>query len=101
MPTLADLNQLSNLDTMRWIDLRTLREKYKNDPWMQSLIAPFEHRAYARESVSGNPLTAAAFGLAVPAYQLRKLADLRKDETPASWDQLFAGYQGIGEGMRK
>lgn len=109
MPTLNDVNQFSNLDKMSWIQLRTLREQYQNDRWMQELIAPFEHRAYARESVAGNPLKAMLFGGAlVPGYQAYKtifsggaVNPGDPSQTPASLDQLFAGLQGTYEGLRK
>lgn len=66
------------------------------------LLAPLEHRAFAREYVGENPVSGAiGVGAAIPAYQLAKLLGLGGEgATPASWDQLFGGYHGILEGLR-
>ena len=67
----------------------------------QELLAPFEHRAFAREMVKESPvLGSIQMGAAIPAYQLAKLLGLHGGRTAPSFDQLFAGYQGLMEGWK-
>lgn len=66
----------------------------------QGMLAPQEHRAFAREWAQESPVIAgASLPFAIPAYQLAKLLGLQKARTPASLDELFAGYHGYAEGM--
>jgi hypothetical protein len=66
----------------------------------QGMLAPFEHRAFAREWAQESPVLAGvSLPVAVPLYQLAKLLGLQKARTPASLDELFAGYHGMAEGM--
>jgi hypothetical protein len=69
---------------------------------MQRLLAPFEHQAFAREWTRENPyLAVPSLAAAIPVYQGAKLLGLGgPDATPASLDQLFAGYRGMMEGLR-
>lgn len=86
-----------------WSDLVTLRNRYPGDAMMQSLLAPLEHRAYARELSKIDPFQAAAMVGLIPAYQGAKaLGVMPRDETstPASLDELFAGFQGLIEGLK-
>jgi hypothetical protein len=65
-----------------------------------SLLAPFEHMAFAREWTKENPWVAVpSLSAAIPLYQLAKL--LGYEGTKPSLDQLFAGYRGIGQGLRR
>jgi len=92
----------TDLDNMSWEDLLRLRQKYANDPEKQRILAPYEHRAYAREYAAKGPAQAASLAVAIPGYQLFKAAGLGAgDATSPSFDQLFAGYQGLMEGARK
>ena len=94
---------LADISSMSWDDLRKLRSMYNSDPAMQQLLAPLEHRAYAREYVQRNPRTGpVAMAGAVPAWQLAKMFGIgsaRGSRSKPSIDQLFAGYQGMFEGM--
>lgn len=86
-----------------WADLVALRNRYPGDAMMQSLLAPLEHRAYARELWKVDPVQAAAMVGAIPAYQGAKALHLTPSDessTPASLDELFAGFQGLIEGLR-
>jgi len=91
---------MADLSSMPWSDLYQLRMK-TTDPLQQAMIAPYEHRAYAREQVQDNPLMAPVFAAAVPAYQAFKAITGPEDatSTPPSWAQVKQGYQGIGEGL--
>lgn len=71
------------------------------DP-MHGVIAPLEHREFTREAVGHNPLMAAPLGLAIPSYTLLKYLGLlpkARNTTPASWDEIFAGYEGMFSGL--
>ena len=99
--SLADLQDLRNAGSLPWIRLRMLRSKYKDNQQMQELLAPLEHRAYAREAVKDSPIMGTlGMGTAIPLYQLKKMFGMQKGTTPASLDELFAGYQGIAQGLR-
>jgi hypothetical protein len=70
------------------------------------LLAPFEHMAFAREWTRENPWVAVpSLSAAIPLYQLAKLLGVAPDAsgtaTKPSLDQLFAGYRGIGQGLRR
>lgn len=90
---------------MPWSELYQLRLKTK-DPLQQALLAPYEHRAYAREQVAQNPLSAPFYAAAVPAYQgVKGLAGAvgawptDETSTPPSWRQVTQGLTGVGEGL--
>jgi hypothetical protein len=77
------------------------------DP-MQSIIAPLEHREFAREAVGRNPLMAAPMAAAIPMWTLFKALGIiprGPNTSPASMDEIFAGYEGLfsglGDSMRK
>jgi hypothetical protein len=69
-----------------------------SDPKQRDL-ALLEHQAFAREWVKENPLNALSLLFAVPAYTGAKAIGAVKARTPASWDEIGAGYRGIGEGL--
>lgn len=85
-------------------DLYNLRDKLTSAEAVK-LVAPYEHRAFAREfsqelPVIG-PLSVAA---ATPLYQLTKLVGAEDKsggvkDTPASLEQLKEGFKGIAEGV--
>ena len=63
----------------------------------QNMIAPYEHRAFAREAVTENPWMALPIAAGIPAYQAYKgLLGARSDP---SIDQVWQGFRGIGEGL--
>ena len=69
------------------------------DP-LHGVIAPLEHREFVREAVSRNPLMAVPLGLAIPPYTwLKHLGLLPQARSPASWDEMFAGYEGLFSGL--
>jgi hypothetical protein len=100
MPGLLDLND-DDLAKMPWVDLISLRNKM-TAPDQQEKIAPYEHRAYARENTN-SPLDALQMALLVPGYQGYKL--LRSfnpaSRTSPSWKQLQQGLLGTWEGLNK
>lgn len=69
-------------------------------PHEQGALAPAEHRAFAREFAAESPaLAAVSLPFAIPAYSAAKALGLMKARTPASLDEVFAGYHGLAEGM--
>lgn len=70
-------------------------------PEVQQKLALNEHRAFAREWTKENPLLAApSLAFAIPAYTLAKATGaIKKTRSPASLDEIIAGYQGIWEGL--
>lgn len=83
---------------MSWDDLIRLRAE--SGPEKQSLLAPYEHRAYAREYVAEKPWAAPAFLLMTPAYQVWK-AMRGGARTKPSMEQLGQGLLGTFEGLRE
>jgi hypothetical protein len=67
-------------------------------PQQQNLLAPYEHRAYAREAVADNPLHAPFLAGAIPAYQLKKLLTGEGRSQP-SMEHVYQGLAGVGEGV--
>lgn len=63
----------------------------------QNLIAPAEHRAFAREAVTENPLMAVSLAAGIPTYQLYKM--LMGARSGPSMDQVTQGFAGIGDGL--
>lgn len=86
-----------DLDTATWEQLLALRRGAS--PEDQDRIAPYEHRAYARERVKDDPLNAPGLAVAIPAYQLAKALRLVGSRTRPSLDQVTQGYKGIWEGL--
>lgn len=93
---------MNDLSRLSWSDLMDLRNKYQGNQSAQDWIAPYEHRAWAREQVSQNPLLAPVYAAAVPAYQLYKLATDSNDgmTSKPSLRHLAEGWRGTGEGLQ-
>lgn len=84
--------------SLPWEDLINMRRGAS--PEMQSLLAPYEHRAYARETVKDNPLMAPAFLFLTPGYQAWK-AIRGGARTAPSMKQLGYGLLGAYEGLKE
>ena len=85
-----------------WESLMIARKAIPPDDPQQAQIAPYEHRAWARERVAENPLLAPVYAALVPGYQLAKLArSFGPEATPPSMDQLAGGMTGIAEGVQE
>ena len=83
--------------TMPHAALYALRDRLP--PEEQARIAPYEHRAFAREVVADSPLMALSLIAGVPAYQVAKALGIARSRTRPSVEQLKQGYIGIGEGL--
>ena len=85
-----------------WETLMRLRKAIPPEDPRQASIAPYEHRAWAREQVAGNPLLAPVYAALVPGYQLAKLVkSFTPGQTAPSMNQLSHGMTGIAEGVQQ
>lgn len=85
------------LDQLSHADLYRMRNAPGAD---QQLLAPAEHRAFAREFAQESPVRAGlSLPFAIPAYTAAKALGLTDARSPASLDEMFAGYHGLAEGM--
>jgi hypothetical protein len=101
-PKLASLlnNQtLSDLANLEHSALYNLRNRAPGT--LQNLIAPYEHRAFAREATAENPLMALPIAAAIPLYSGAKALGLIKTRSEPSLSEIGQGYLGIGEGIGK
>lgn len=102
---------------------------HERDPLMHSIIAPLEHKEFAREAVGRNPMMAAPMAAAIPLYTGGKVAGqfakrtapntammpggmglmllLHKlglypqaNTSPPSFDEMLAGYEGMFSGLK-
>lgn len=98
----VDLNsalQSVQLDKADNVSLQRLRNALPAQ--YQALVAPYEHRAFARELYKEMPALPATFGLMamIPGYQVAKMSGLMGSRTPPSMDQYLGGYRGMLEGL--
>lgn len=104
---LAELLSMTQEDRERALaemsheQLYNLRNLYTNNKAIQNLIAPFEHRAFAREAVKEQPLMAIPIGLATPAYSMYKQAFNTGARSSPSLAEISQAYRGIKEGLFK
>src|SRR3990167_1958609 len=78
-----------------------MRANMPNAYPMHAIVGPLEHREFARDYVKAGGLPAAAsVGTAIPIYTLLKALGLLKTRSPASLDEMFAGYEGMFSGLR-
>ncbi len=86
------------LSDMSHADLYRLRTQSQN----QGLLAPYEHRAFAREWAQESPVMAGlSLPFAIPAYSLYKALGFGNARSPASLDEIKQGYAGLWEGLTK
>ena len=85
-----------------WDTLIGARKDLPEDDPQQQQIAPYEHRAWAREQVAANPLLAPVYAALVPGYQLAKFVkSFAPGQTAPSMDQFTHGMTGIAEGVQQ
>jgi Transglycosylase SLT domain len=66
----------------------------------QKHIAPYEHRAFAREYVEMNPVSGPiALAVGIPGYQVAKVTGLHGSRTGLQGKQVVEGFKGVGEGI--
>lgn len=87
-----------NLNGLSHAELWRLRESAP--PELQNILAPLEHQAFAREWTQENPLLAVpSLTFAIPAYTAAKSLGLLRARSPASWNEIKAGYRGMIQGL--
>ena len=86
------------LASMSQAELLQLRKAFPDDSPAQALIAPFEHRAFAREQAQTSPGTAWAIPGMALGYAGAKALGLHPARTPPSLDQIKSAFQGTLEG---
>lgn len=66
----------------------------------QEILAPYEHRAFAREFAQESPFRAAiSLPFAIPAYSAYKSLGFGNTRSPASLAEMLQGYKGLWEGL--
>jgi hypothetical protein len=85
---------------MGFHELRELRASLP-DPEAQKFLAPYEHRAYARELMGQDPIKGLGLLAGIPGYQMAKGLGMMGSRTGSSdpWGQIKGGYTGMGEGL--
>lgn len=90
----------STLASLSHSDLYQLRANSAQDSLTQNILAPYEHRAFAREWATSDPVTAAAsLSAAIPAYTIAKALGISQGRSNASGPELLQGFTGLGEGL--
>ena len=72
------------------------------DP-MHPIVAPLEHREFVKETVGNNPIMAGPMAAAIPLWSLFKLLGVipkGPNTSPATLDEIMAGYEGLFSGLR-
>lgn len=90
---------MPGFDQLSFAELRRLRDALP-DPVAQRFLAPYEHRAFAREYTMQSPILGLGLIGAIPAYQAAKGLNLMGSRT--GFDpliQMGQGYLGMGEGL--
>ena len=114
-PNPMDAEQQKHFESMDMLHLRELRNQFKASKEFSDMLAPFEHRAEAREMVSatkGDTLDSikmiGSLAAAIPGYQLGKLTGVTdlvgftdKSTSPPSAQQLTQGFAGIADGINE
>lgn len=98
IPSLDALTH-EHLASMPMDELAFLRNNMFTDQASQDRIAPYEHRAYAREAATSNPLFGLGIAMAAPVYQAKKPFEAPgMSRTGASLEALKQAMIGAGEG---
>jgi hypothetical protein len=84
------------LNKMQHVDLLTARKSAPPD--LQNKFAAAEHRAFAREFTSDNPLAALPLAVMALGYQPYKMLQGDSRSEP-SLNQAMQGIAGIGDGL--
>jgi len=90
--------------SMPFSALTKLRDEYgRSNKEAQNMLAPYEHRAFAREYIQENPLMSIPMAtMMVPGYQLSKLFPSisgNKSRSSPGLNQMGQEYMGILEGL--
>ena len=79
-----------------------LRDRYPANDYMQGILGPMEHSAFAEQWTRDNPWMAVPSLLfAIPGYTAAKATGMLNNRSPASMDEIFSGYGGMLKGLLK
>ena len=109
----AGLPTQEQMNCMPWGTLINLRNQYPQNQAVQDYIGPYEHQAYARETVQNSPvLGGLQMAVATPLYTVAKglgiinaarALGLDQDDgtksSQASFAELGQGFKGMGQGI--
>lgn len=88
------------LETMPHSDLLSLRSSIPDDSPLHDKLAPYEHRAFAREYAQENPVLAAiSMPASIPGYSIAKAVGLTSGRSAPSLQAVIQGYAGLAEGL--
>jgi hypothetical protein len=90
------------LDQMDFWELRKLREQYPySDQLSQRVLAPYEHRQFAKQMVMDKDPRALLLPLMIPGYQAFKKAGMLSSRSgdQDSTEQMLQGFAGMGDGI--
>lgn len=100
MPAQSNSINIADLINATHSDLYQARFKYP-DQTSQQMLAPYEHRAFAREFAQESPaLAAVSLPFAIPAYAMYKTLGLSQSRSGPSLEQVKQGYLGLHEGLK-
>lgn len=89
---------------MSWDQLYDNRLRAGDDnQYAQNILAPYEHRAWAREQVASNPALAPVYGVIIPGYEAYKAIKqpFSQEWSDPSLSSISQGYQGVVEGLQQ
>jgi hypothetical protein len=91
----------AEMEKMSFEDLWLLRNRIPRDSPDQKRVAPYEHRAFTRQTVQDQPLTAPlGHMITIPGYQLYKALGMGNSRTGPSLEQAKQAYKGVWDGMK-
>lgn len=76
------------------------RNKYGRTDFMQDVLGPAEHKQFMREATARNPVIGTAAAIGAPIYSGLKKMGLTKARSSASSDEIFAAWEGYGQGLK-
>jgi len=79
--------------------LFAMRNAYPRGDYVQGILGPMEHAAFAEEWTRENPLAAIPLLFAIPGYTAAKKMGLTNARSPASMDEILQGYEGMMKGL--
>jgi hypothetical protein len=109
MPRIVEDSDLANGAAAQDLKLASMshaelymKRAYSKSKAEQDRLAPYEHRAFAREFARESPGKAAvSLPFAIPAYTAAKALGLQRTRSGASLEEMKQGFKGLAEGLFK
>ena len=94
------LNGASDYGNMTHAQLVALRASIPADDPRQTVLAPYEHQAFAREWTQDSPIVAPlSLTFAIPAYSAAKALGVVHARSQPSIAAILDGYKGVCHGL--